>query len=144
MILLMPDIRYALRGNDIARRAAARDGKPEPDPAPVVKLINPIGAAIWLATELFDDDDTLFGLADLGFGCPELGTFSLSEIASVRLPFGLGIERDIGFSSRVALSVWADTARRAGSIQQAQSIIWRIEAAPEPENPTDPQHGKGG
>lgn len=87
---------------------------------------------------------TYFGLADLGFGCPELGCFSLSELAGIRLPFGLRIERDIGFSTTVSLSVWADTARRAGSISQAQSIIWRIESAPVPEIPTDPKQGKGG
>ncbi len=144
MILLTPDLRFALRANDISRRAAAQSGKPEPDPVPVVKLFNPLGAATWLATELGEDDDTLFGLADLGFGCPELGYFSLSEIASLRLPFGLRIERDIGFSTTVSLSVWADTARRVGSVIQAQSIIRRIESAPVPEIPTDPSQGKGG
>ncbi|WP_439570791.1 DUF2958 domain-containing protein [Sphingomonas sp.] len=144
MILLTPELRFALRANDINRRAAAQGGKPEPDPVPVVKLFNPVGAATWLATELGEDGDTLFGLADLGFGCPELGYFSLSEIASLRLPFGLGIERDIGFSTTASLSVWADTARRVGSILQAQAIIWRIESAPVPEIPTDPSQGKGG
>ena len=66
---------------------------------------------------------TYFGLADLGFGCPELGYFSLSEIASVRLPFGLGIERDIGFETPHSLSVWADAARRTGSILSAQQLL---------------------
>ena len=152
MILLTPQLRFALRANDINRRAAARVGKAcpehgrraEPDPAPVVKFFNPLGAATWLATELCSDNDTLFGLADLGFGKPELGSFSLSEIASVRLPFGLGIERDIGFETRVGLSVWADISRRVGSIQQAQSIIWRIEAAPDSEIPIGPEDGKDG
>src|SRR3546814_10832872 len=63
MILLTPELRYALRANDIARRAADRDGKSAPNPVPVVKLFNPVGAATWLATELADDGDTLFGLA---------------------------------------------------------------------------------
>ncbi|MCA1197902.1 DUF2958 domain-containing protein [Sphingomonas sp. R647] len=138
MILLTPELRATLRVN--AERSAACDH----DPAPVVKFFNPLGAATWLATELYDDGDTLFGLADLGFGCPELGHFSLSELAGIGLPFGLGIERDIDFSTTVSLSVWADVARRAGSISQAQSIIWRIESAPVPELPTDPEHGRGG
>lgn len=125
MILLPPDIRFALRANDINRRAAQRDGKPEPDPVPVLKLFNPLGPATWLATELTEDDDALFGLADLGFGCPELGYFSLSEIASVRLPFGLGIERDLGFETPHRLSVWADAARHCGSILDAQSELRR-------------------
>lgn len=125
MILLPPDIRFALRANDINRRAAQRDGKPEPDPVPVLKLFNSLGPATWLATELAEDDDALFGLADLGFGCPELGYFSLSEIASARLPFGLGIERDLGFETPHRLSVWADAARRCGSILDAQSEFRR-------------------
>ena len=123
MILLTPDLRFALRANAINHRAAQRDEKPEPDPVPVLKLFNPVGAATWLATELDSDDDTLFGLADLGFGCPELGYFSLSEIASVRLPFGLGVERDIGFETPHSLSVWADAARRTGSILSAQQEL---------------------
>ena len=138
MILLTPELHAALRVN--ADHSAGSDH----DPVPVVKFFNPLGAATWLATELYDDGDTLFGLADLGFGCPELGCFSLSELASIRLPFGLRIERDIGFSTTASLSVWADTARQAGSISQAQSILWRIESAPVPELPTDPKQGKGG
>jgi hypothetical protein len=128
MILLTPELRFALRANDIARRAARQGGSPESDPVPVLKLFNPIGAATWLATELGDDGDTLFGLADLGFGCPELGLFSLSEIASVRLPFGLGIERDIAFETSHPLSTWADWSRRAGSILHAQALLRRVAA----------------
>jgi hypothetical protein len=123
MILLTPDLRFTLRANAINRRAATRDGKPEPDPVPVVKFFLSAGAATWLATELFVDDDTLFGLADLGFGTPEMGTFSLSEIASVRLPFGMGIERDIGFESIHPISVWANAARVVGSISAAERIL---------------------
>jgi hypothetical protein len=123
MILLTPDLREALRANDIARRTARREGLSEPDPVPLVKLFNPLGAATWLATELDADGDTLFGLADLGFGCPELGSFSLSEIAAIRLPFGLRIERDLGFEGLVPLSDWADWARRAGSIIWAEQLL---------------------
>jgi hypothetical protein len=86
------------------------------DHVPVVKFFNPVGAAIWLATELDEDNDTLFGLANLGFGCPELGSFSFSEMASVRLAFGLGIERDLCFEGTFPLSVYAEAARRAGRI----------------------------
>jgi hypothetical protein len=128
MILVTPELRLALRANDIARRAAQRDERPEPDPVPVLKLFNPLGAATWLATELDSDGDTLFGLADLGFGCPELGSFSLAEIATVRLPFRLRIERDIGFETRFPLSRWADTARRTGSILWAQTLLRRAAA----------------
>lgn len=125
MILLPPDLRAVLCANDAARRVASCEGRSEPDPVPVLKLFNPIGAATWLATELYEDGDTLFGLADLGFGCPELGVFSLSEIASVRLPFGLGIERDLLFETDRPLSAWADMARRQGSIIQAEFAFRR-------------------
>ncbi|WCM26001.1 DUF2958 domain-containing protein [Sphingomonas sp. QA11] len=119
MILLTPELRAALRAN--ADRSASGDH----DPCPVLKLFNPLGAGTWLATELYDDDDTLFGLADLGFGCPELGCFSLSEIAAVRLPFGMAIERDLLFSTSHRLSTWTEAARRAGSILWAETLLRR-------------------
>jgi hypothetical protein len=132
MILLTPELRFALRANDISRRAAQREDRAEPDPCPLVKLFNPLGPATWLATELGGDGDTLFGLADLGFGCPELGYFSLSEIAALRLPFGMAIERDIAFETPFPLSRWADTARRTGSILSAQTLLRRAAADPIP------------
>lgn len=125
MILLPPDIRDALRANAIRRSIAARGGTAEPDPVPLLKLFNPIGAATWLASELLEDGDTLFGLADLGFGCPELGTFSLSELAAIHLPYGLGIERDMAFETPHPLSTWAAWSRRAGSILWAQTLLRR-------------------
>jgi hypothetical protein len=129
MMLLTPELRAALRENDIARSAALCAGQREPDPAPVVKFFNPIGAATWLASELAADGDTLFGLADLGFGCPELGSFSLSEIASVRLSFGLGIERDITFEGLFPLSLYADAASLRGSILEAERALRAMAAA---------------
>jgi hypothetical protein len=83
MILLTPELREQL--------ANGRDR--DVDHVPVVKFFNPLGEGVWLATELDADGDTLFGLADLGE--PELGSFSLAEMIAVRLPLGLGIERDI-------------------------------------------------
>jgi hypothetical protein len=128
MMLVTSELRSALRASGIARHVADRDGKSAPDPVPVAKLFNPVGAATWLATELADDGDTLFGLADLGFGCPELGCFSLSEIASIRLPYGLRVERDLGFASTHPLSVWAEWSRRAGSILWAETLLRRVAA----------------
>lgn len=119
MILVTPEIRSLLRANDLARCAVIANGGREPDPVPVVRFFNPVGHATWLATEL-DDDGILFGLADLGFGCPELGSFALGELESMRLPFGLGIERDILFHGDFPLSVYAEAARRAGSIVLAE------------------------
>jgi hypothetical protein len=129
MILLTRDLRLALRVNAVNSLVAQARGE-DFDPVPVVKFFSPISAATWLATELYDDDDTLFGLADLGFGCPELGVFSLSEMASVRLPFGLGIERDLSFESIHPISTWADRARRAGSILSAETLLRRAASPP--------------
>ncbi len=48
---------------------------------PVVKLFMPDGSATWLLAWLEPDDpDVAFCLADLGFGCPEMGSVSMSEL----------------------------------------------------------------
>jgi hypothetical protein len=144
MILLPPELRFALRANDISRRACDEKGT-RFDPPPVIKLFNPLGAATWLATELAEDDDTLFGLADLGFGCPELGYFSLSEIVAVRLPFGLFIERDLSFESAFPLTIWTAWARRAGSILWAETLLRRaVQTGADPDLPIRPGEPDGG
>ena len=119
MVLLTKALRQALLANGAHRAGLDRD------PVPVVKFFNPCGAATWLATELDADGDTFFGLADLGFGCPELGSFSLTELAGVRNRFGLGIERDLHFSTTYRLSEWAEAARRAGSIIDGEKLLRR-------------------
>ena len=65
----------------------------------VAKFFNPCGAGTWLVVEGDDEgDDTIFfGWAEILPGCGEWGNFSLNELASQRLQFGLGIERDIYF-----------------------------------------------
>jgi len=124
MIDLPHKLRFALRCNDISRRACEAKGE-RFDPPPVIKLFNPLSAATWLATELAEDGDALFGLADLGFGCPELGSFALEELESIRLPFGLGIERDVLFKGAYPLSVYAEAARRAGSLVLVEHLLDR-------------------
>lgn len=64
-----------------------------------VKFFNPCGSATWYASE-FDGEDLFFGLCDLGFGEPELGYFSLSEMQSIRGPLGIGLERDLYWTPR--------------------------------------------
>ncbi|MBO9421675.1 hypothetical protein FIV06_06995 [Labrenzia sp. THAF191b] len=113
MILLTPDLRERLLANGRERDA---------DHVPVVKFFNPFGQGVWLATELDPDGDILFGLADLGY--PELGHFSLGDLESIRLPFGMGIERDILFQTDVPVSVWAEAARQAGSIRAAERMLY--------------------
>ena len=87
------------------------------DHLPVVKLFNPCGAGTWLVTELDPEDTSVaFGLADLGFGCPEAGSFSLKELEAFKGPFGLGVERDLYFEGKFSLAVYAEAARAAGRI----------------------------
>ncbi len=127
MSLLPHSLAFALHANGLTSRIHAAQGE-RFDPWPVIKLFNPVGAATWIATELAEDGDTLFGLADLGFGCPELGSFSLREIKAVRLPFGLAIERDAHFDPLASLSVWTETAQRLGSITRAEAALRRRKA----------------
>lgn len=115
MILLTPELHQQLLTNGRDRDA---------NHVPVVKFFNPLGEGVWLATELDQDGDTLFGLADLGE--PELGSFSLAEMIAVRLPLGLGIERDILFEGLFPISVWAKAARRTGSIREAERVLHAV------------------
>lgn len=115
---------------DLRARLLANGREPGIDHVPVIKFFNPLGEGVWLATELHADGDTLFGLADLGF--PEFGAFSLEELSSIRLPYDMGIERDIQFQTKLPISVWAEAARQAGSVRSAERIIasiWRGEGS---------------
>jgi Protein of unknown function (DUF2958) len=116
MTLLTSDLRERLLEN--GRRRGL-------DHEPVVKFFNPLGSATWLATELDEDEDedTLYGLADLGFGSPELGSFSLAEMESLRLPFDMAIERDLYFEATFPLSVYTEAAYQAGRIVFTEQLL---------------------
>lgn len=122
MKLLTDDIRAALEANARASDEARAEGRREPDHEPVARFFNPVGSATWLVTEI-DEDDIMFGLADLGFGSPELGSVSLDELQGVELPLGLGIERDIAFRPLAPLSEYARVARTTGSLLDAEAVL---------------------
>jgi len=113
MTALITDVqRSVLLAN--GRRSLTEEGF---DPIPVVKLFTPDAGATWLLT--FVDPsvpDHAFGLCDLGLGCPELGWLSLTEVAELRGPLGLPVERDVYFSAQKRLSAYARDARLAGRI----------------------------
>ena len=111
---------------DTIRARLIANGQTQGDHIPVLKLFNPLGAATWLFTELDEDGDILFGLCDLGFGSPELGSASLAEIMAVELPLGLKIERDLHFEGRFPLTIYADAARMCSGITEDEA---RLEAA---------------
>ena len=63
----------------------------------VVKYFAPIGAGTWLITEANPTDDgdwEMFGYCTLFGDVWEWGYVMLSELQDIRLPYGLGIERD--------------------------------------------------
>jgi hypothetical protein len=63
----------------------------------VCKFFNPIGAGTWWLYEKIDEDIYMcFALLSEPMFA-ELGTISISELANLKLPLGLHIERDIHF-----------------------------------------------
>ena len=108
MELVTPELREQLIANG---------RNPDRDRVPLVKWFNPAGASTWLIVDADPEDpDIHFGLMDLGFGTPELGSVRLSELEAFEGPFGLGIERDLWFEPVHSISVYAEVARRAGRI----------------------------
>ena len=62
----------------------------------IARFFNPCGAGTWyvLEDDSYDDGRIVFGAATLGYGL-ELGSISIDELESLKLPMGLTIERDI-------------------------------------------------
>ena len=69
------------------------------DPIIIAKFFNPTGAGTWYATEYNPSDKTFYGYVSIfGDWNDEWGYFSLTELESLKGPFGLGIERDLYFT----------------------------------------------
>jgi hypothetical protein len=117
MELLTHAQREQLLANGRAQRAAQDAGNDELGFKPVVELFTPVTNAIWLLTELDADNDTAFGLCDLGLGCPELGYVSLSELASIRGRLGPLVERDLHFTADKTLSEYTQEARELDRVR---------------------------
>jgi hypothetical protein len=100
MELLLPEHRKQLLRNGQFNAIRSERGEFEIDYMPVVKLFCPWGGGTWLLTELDPDNpDIAFGLCDLGFGFPELGSVSLTEMQEITGPGRLTIERDLHFQA---------------------------------------------
>lgn len=66
----------------------------------ICKFFNPCGRGTWYVVEAEKNEDgdwIFFGLVDLYE--KEWGYFTLSELESIKLPFGLTIERDLYFEN---------------------------------------------
>lgn len=117
MKLFPKPIMEKLAANGRANAERMADDGNTHDFFPVVKLFMPDGAATWLLSEIDPDEpDIAFGLCDLGFGCPELGSVRISELESLRGKIGLPVERDLHFKAKHRLTTYADQAREAGRI----------------------------
>lgn len=129
------DIVRKLRTNGDATRRALGLGLTEPDHRPVLKVFNPLGPSTWLLSEMYEDNDTCFGLCDLGHGFPEIGCVSRAELESVSVrptmnfidattgervvgkpKDGLPLERDEDWTTDYPLTVWLEAAQREGRI----------------------------
>ena len=106
---------------EIKTKLASNKGDPNLD-KPYLKLFSPIGGATWLITEIVDED-TLFGLCDLGMGFPELGYVSLQELESLELPLSMKVERDMYFEPSKTLEEYASVARQHSRIVTEESLL---------------------
>ena len=77
----------------------ATNGKDPKDVRVVAKWFNPQGRGTFYMTELDPAEMLAYGYVrgELGPDCDEMGYFCLNELRSIRLRFGLGIERDMHF-----------------------------------------------
>lgn len=109
------------------RALLLRNGTPEAregDHPPVAKVFLPGSGATWLIVDAEpveeghpEGDLILFGLCDLGQGCPELGNVLLSDLEELRHPtYGIPVERDLYFKATGPISTYAAAAREAGRI----------------------------
>ncbi len=130
MKLLTTSIRDQLLRNGRLQQSLAEAGDDDADFVPVVKLFTPDAGCTWLLTELDpEDEDIAFGLCDLGFGCAELGSVRISELAAVRGRLGLPVERDLHFAPRYPLSVYARAAWQHGGIVECPlALVAAVEA----------------
>jgi hypothetical protein len=130
MKLLTSSIYEQLLRNGRMQEALAVEGKAEADFIPVVKFFTPDAGCTWLLTEILPDSpDIAFGLCDLGMGCPELGTVRISELESVRGRFGLPVERDLHFTPRHTLSIYARAAWNAAAITENEEALRKAATA---------------
>jgi len=79
----------------------------------IAKYFNPCGVGTWYTYE-YDPKDKIFTcyaiLVSPGFA--ECGSVSLDELESIKLPFGLGIERDLHYGYNHTLQEVMDEVDR--------------------------------
>lgn len=73
------------------------DQSEKENPIFIAKFFNPCGSQTWYASEYSPENNICYGYVT-GMYVDEWGTFSITELESLNLPFGLKIERDIHFN----------------------------------------------
>ena len=82
-----------------------------------LKLFNPAGAGTWYITEYDPEEKLAFGFVNLGDPeMAELGYVSIQELEELKLPFGLGVERDMWFGFDHTLEEVMNTVKQGGHI----------------------------
>ncbi|MFM1998099.1 MAG: hypothetical protein RL204_46 [Bacteroidota bacterium] len=106
-----------------------KNGLPEntdQDHAPIVKWFTPDANTTWLVSEIVDEE-TAFGLCDMGHGFPELGYISMPDITGYISPNGHKIERDIHFEGKFPMSVYHQAARSIQMITENNDLLKQAE-----------------
>lgn len=112
----MPLITDAQREQLLANGRAQAQGRAG-DPLPVVRLFTPDAHASWLLASLDPaDEDTAYGLCDVGIGMPALGTVKLSDLAAIVGPLKRPVMCDLYFQATRTLAQYTQLAQRNGSI----------------------------
>ena len=115
---------------DFRRRLLRNGREPHADHTPLLKIFDPGSSCTWLITLADPDDpDRLYGLCDLGQGCPELGYVSLLELQVARNALGVPLERDLYFHARHPISVYARAARDYRHVTESEAALEAAAAA---------------
>lgn len=93
------------------------------NPIVIAKYFNPVGPGTWFATEYYPDERLFFGFVSIfGDHNDEWGYFSLDELESIKLPFGLGIERDLHFTPQPISGVCPKAYKRIRSNSNERQV----------------------
>jgi hypothetical protein len=88
----------------------ATDGKDPSEIKVTVKIFDPCSTWTWYVTEYDPETGMCFGFVDGTY--PELGSFCLNELATVRNKWGLPLERDKWWDENTSLQTVMDNVNR--------------------------------
>lgn len=74
----------------------------------IAKFFNPVGAGTWWLFNLEPDDPMSYAWGFAEIFEFEMGSFCPQDLIDIKLPFGLGIERDMHFKPIPAWQLWKE------------------------------------